>query len=242
MDMHDEERCCPSTLSSRDDRRLLSGLAPVSRMVPVKSVGFLAFFVISLLCPACAVKTTGRLGRLLQDATNSHTIDTALKACRQFGTDGTCSTHPLGGLDHSLKAAGGVAGLFSSVKLHAAIDQTLTFELAPTCYTDPAPGFRVGQARYNLSLAPVPEAANCTLTPGVWFLAADLHHKQESLYEDLLTTLYPLYLMTHVACNSVFPDIMITHGEKSCCWWWQQPVTSTPSRFRSESSLRNALL
>lgn len=209
--MNDERR---STLSSTSRDDLLSGLGPVSRMGPVKSVGFFALLVFSLLGQAHAVKTTGRLGRLLQDATSAHTIDTALKACRLFGIDGTCSTHPLGGLDHSLKAAGGVAGLFSSVKLHAAIDQTMTFELSPTCYTDPAPGFRVGQARYNLSLTPVPEAANCTLTPGIWFLASDLQHKQESLYEDLLTTLYPLYLMTHVACISVFPDIMITHGEK----------------------------
>lgn len=181
-------------------------------MEPVQFVGFLIFLCTAgLWGQVHSITNPGRMDRLLQD-TSANSIDIALKACRQFGINGTCSTHAIAGLDHSLKAAGGVAGFFTFLKLHAAVDQSLIFELAPTCYTEPASSFRVGHARYNLSLAPVPEKANCTFTPGVWFIASDLEHRQESLFEDLLTTLYPLYLMTHVACSSVFQDIMITHG------------------------------
>lgn len=35
------------------------------------------------------------------------------------------------------------------------------------------------------------------------------------MFEDLLTTLFPLYLMSRVACRAVFPEIMVTHGERN---------------------------
>lgn len=165
-------------------------------------------------------RTRAAVRRLLQETSSAHKIEVALQACHAFAQTGTCSTHSFSDLDHSLKDSGGMAGFHTYLKVHETPDQQIKFELSPSCYKQPAADFRIGQAHHKLSLAPVPSEVNCSQTPGIWFLAADQQHRQQSIFEDLLTTLFPLYLMSKVACRTVFQDIMITHGEMSFLERW----------------------
>lgn len=136
--------------------------------------------------------------------------------CRQFLEVGGCFAQDLSAFDPTLTPTGEEVRFLSSLKLHASRGGALLFEPSPSCKVGAEQRIRLGFSYLNVSLAkPLDAAATCTPALGTWFLASDQKHRQDSLFEDMITTLYPLYLLTRVACNLATKDIKITHSEFS---------------------------